>query len=105
MQPFILAIDPAVADITGKNLMSKSTEFCVFSSGPHVVEVLKTSVFRNKIWVEWLEQDPAWNLGSDQIAKPGRAAPGCAGNQNTFAQVRAGVDVKTATNFLKSTPV
>ena len=98
-QSLILTVYPVVTDCTPKYLLRKGMEFCVLHAGSHVLEVVKIVIFRDKIWVEGLKQDATGKLRSDQLTQPGGSAAGGAGNQNAFAQVRAGIDVKNDFQF------
>ena len=97
-------IDPAVADFTGKNLFSKALEPLILDSGPHVLKVLETAIFRDQIRLEWLEQDTTRNLGSNQVTQPCRSTPRRSGYNNGFLQIRIRIDVEAAANMLNDPP-
>ena len=89
-------IDPAISDLTRKDLLSKSKKRSILRTGSHILEIMELSVLRNKVAMEWLEQNPAGKLRSNQVAQPGRSTPGRTRYQNTSAQVRSRVEVDMA---------
>jgi hypothetical protein len=103
--PLVLTIDPTVADFACENLAGKVLKFRILRSGPHVLEIVKTAIFRDKLRMERLKQDTTGNLWSDQITQPCSSASRSSGDYNGFAQIRFSIDVEATANLLNGPPV
>ena len=80
LYPFILMIDPVIADLARQDLSSKSTELWILRSGSHILKILEATIFRDMIWIKRFKQDAAGKLRRDQVSQPGGSASGCASN-------------------------
>ena len=101
-EPFVLTVNPAVADFAGEDFSGKSAELWLLRPRSHILKIMEAAIFRNKVGVEWFEQDAAVNLRGDQIPQPCGSAPGSASHQNAFAQVCIGVDIETTAKLLNN---
>src|SRR5687767_11552802 len=85
--PFVLTVDPAVADFTCEDHSGKSAKLRILGARSHILEIAKTAILRNKIRVERFKEDPAGNLRSDQVSKPSGPASGSPGDKDAAIQI------------------